>query len=147
MRCKYTKFLYSANECEIFFFNLTVSLLPCLLKNVKITQVLISLNDRFKTSKLLLNQALQLSFQLQQVKIIFTTIFSTYYKNSPQHSTHSHPKPTPIKKSSNPNNPLYSELIRSSHVAHALPHEEALIKLRDSIEKVGLSPQHFHYFS
>ena len=37
MRCKYTKFLYSANECEIFFFNLTVSLLPGLLKYVKIT--------------------------------------------------------------------------------------------------------------
>ena len=37
MRCKYTKFSYIANECEIFFFNLTVSLLSCLLKNVKIT--------------------------------------------------------------------------------------------------------------
>ena len=37
MRCKYTKFSYIANECEIFIFNLTVSLLSCLLKNVKIT--------------------------------------------------------------------------------------------------------------
>lgn len=47
MRCKYTKFLYRANECEIFFFVLTISLLTFLLENAKINQVLLSLNDRF----------------------------------------------------------------------------------------------------
>ena len=47
MRCKYTKFSYSANECEIFFFDLTISLLTFLLENTKINQVLLSLNDRF----------------------------------------------------------------------------------------------------
>ena len=64
MRCKYTKFSYSANECEIFFFDLTISLLTYLLEITKINQVLIALNDRFKTSKLLSNQALQPSLQL-----------------------------------------------------------------------------------
>ena len=47
MRCKYTKFLYRANGCEIFFFVLTISLLTFLLENAKINQVLLSLNDRF----------------------------------------------------------------------------------------------------
>ncbi len=47
MRCKYTKFLYRANGCEIFFFDLTISLLTFLLENAKINQVLLSLNDRF----------------------------------------------------------------------------------------------------
>ena len=47
MRCKYTKFLYRANGCEIFFFDLTISLLTFLLENTKINQVLLSLNDRF----------------------------------------------------------------------------------------------------
>ena len=47
MRCKYTKFLYRANGCEIFFFDLTTSLLTFLLENTKINQVLLSLNDRF----------------------------------------------------------------------------------------------------
>ena len=36
MRCKYTNFLYSANGCEIFFFNLTISWLTFLLKIIKI---------------------------------------------------------------------------------------------------------------
>ena len=36
MRCKYTKFSYSANGSEIFFFDLTISWLTCLLKIVKI---------------------------------------------------------------------------------------------------------------
>ena len=36
MRCKYTKFPYSANGSEIFFFDLTISWLTCLLKIVKI---------------------------------------------------------------------------------------------------------------
>ncbi len=35
MRCKYTKFSYSASRCEIFFFNLTISLLPRMFKIVK----------------------------------------------------------------------------------------------------------------
>ncbi len=65
MRCKYTKFSYSANECEIFFFNLTISLLHRLLQNEKSLRCYISLNDRFKTSKLFSNQALQPSLQLQ----------------------------------------------------------------------------------
>ena len=47
MRCKYTKFLYRANGCEIFFFDLTISLLTYLLEITKINQVLIALNDRF----------------------------------------------------------------------------------------------------
>ena len=47
MRCKYTKFLYRANGCEIFFFDLTISLLTYLLEIAKINQVLIALNDRF----------------------------------------------------------------------------------------------------
>ena len=47
MRCKYTKFLYRANRCKIFFFDLTISLLTFLLENAKINQVLISLNDHF----------------------------------------------------------------------------------------------------
>ena len=64
MRCKYTKFLYRANGCEIFFFDLTISLLTFLLENTKINQVLLSLNDRFKTSKSFLNQALQSLFQI-----------------------------------------------------------------------------------
>lgn len=67
MRCKYTKFLYRANRCKIFFFDLTISLLTFLLENAKINQVLISLNDRFKTYKLFLNQAFQSSFQITQV--------------------------------------------------------------------------------
>ena len=50
MRCKYTKFLYRANGCEIFFFVLTISLLTFLLENAKINQVLLSLNDRFFNS-------------------------------------------------------------------------------------------------
>ncbi len=47
MRCKYTKFLYRANGCEIFFFDLTISLLTYLLEITKIKQMLLSLNDRF----------------------------------------------------------------------------------------------------
>ena len=47
MRCKYTKFSYSANGSEIFFFDLTISLLTYLLEITKINQVLIALNDRF----------------------------------------------------------------------------------------------------
>ena len=51
MRCKYTKFLYRANGCEIFFFVLTISLLTFLLENAKISQVLLSLNDRLMRCK------------------------------------------------------------------------------------------------
>ena len=47
MRCKYTKFSFSANGYEIFFFDLTISLLTYLLEITKINQVLIALNDRF----------------------------------------------------------------------------------------------------
>ncbi len=36
MRCKYTKFSFSANGYEIFFFDLTVSRLTSLLEIVKI---------------------------------------------------------------------------------------------------------------
>ena len=57
MRCKYTKFLYRANGCEIFFFDLTISLLTYLLEITKINQVLIALNDHFKIYKSPLNQA------------------------------------------------------------------------------------------
>ena len=55
MRCKYTKLLYRANGCEIFVFDLTISLLTYLLEIANINQVLIALNDRFKTSKSFLN--------------------------------------------------------------------------------------------
>ena len=51
MRCKYTKFLYRANGCEIFFFDLTISLLTYLLEITKINQVSIALNDRFFIGK------------------------------------------------------------------------------------------------
>ncbi len=79
MRCKYTKFLYRANGCEIFFFDLTISLLTYLLEITKIKQMLLSLNDRFKTSKPFLNQALQSSFRIIQIQIIFITISSSHY--------------------------------------------------------------------
>ena len=47
MRCKYTKFSYSANRSEIFFFNLTIKSLTHLSEFVKNDYMLISLNDRF----------------------------------------------------------------------------------------------------
>ena len=65
MRCKYTKFSYCANRSETFFFDLIISVLVYLLKIVEKNDMLISLNDRFKTSKLFSNQALQPSLQLQ----------------------------------------------------------------------------------
>ena len=98
MRCKYTKFLYRANGCEIFFFVLTISLLTFLLENAKISQVLLSLNDRFKTSKPFLNQALQLSFRIIQIQIIFIAISSSHYSKIEFNTSDSHPKLTQIQK-------------------------------------------------
>ena len=44
MRCKYTKFSYSANRSKIFFFNLTIRLLTRLSEIVKKDNMIISLN-------------------------------------------------------------------------------------------------------
>lgn len=55
MRCKYTKFSYSANRSEIFFFNLTIKSLTHLSEFVKNDYMLISLNDPIMSTLSLYN--------------------------------------------------------------------------------------------